>query len=152
MEIEARLSELEDELNNTKKAKKFFHVMPHSHTDLGWLVTTDEQYQTYDGDESFYYGDVKDILDSTVNELLGNENYTFTYAEMKYFSQWFDEQDENLKDDVRGLVDEGRLNLVNGGWSAPDEALTSYDYIIDNFQLGHEYLFHNFDFIPNISW
>ena len=37
---------------------------------------------------------------------------------------------------VKNLVKEGRLDLVSGGWSAPDEATTTYDEIIDNFMAG----------------
>jgi hypothetical protein len=37
---------------------------------------------------------------------------------------------------VQNLVKEGRLDLVSGGWSAPDEATTTYDEIIDNLMVG----------------
>ena len=45
-----------------------------------------------------------------------------------------------MKDDVRKLVSEGRLEFVGGGWSMPDEAVTHFDDIINNYMIGHEFL------------
>lgn len=71
---------------------------------------------------------------------------------MMYFHRWYQGLNKNLREDVADLVATGRLNLVNGGWSSPDEALTSYDYIIDNFMVGHQFLWEEFQFVPKISW
>ena len=35
---------------------------------------------------------------------------------------WWERQNETIKEQVRNLVREGRLEFVNGGWSANDEA------------------------------
>ena len=32
-----------------------------------------------------------------------------------------------MKEKVKGLIKRGQLDLVSGGWSAPDEATTTYD-------------------------
>jgi len=42
-----------------------------------------------------------------------------------------------MKDIVKGLVDEGRLEFVGGGWSMNDEAATHYEDIINNLFFGH---------------
>jgi hypothetical protein len=34
-------------------------------------------------------------------------------------------------------VSEGRLEFVNGGWVASDEACPTYEEIIDNIVMGH---------------
>jgi len=45
------------------------------------------------------------------------------------------------------------LNIVNGGWSAPDESCTSYDDVIDNFMGGHRFLKEEVGVEqPKISW
>ena len=137
--MEAAKSELkavEEELEKTKmKGKKFLHIIPHSHTDLGWLSTMSDFY-TGNDEQAFYIGSVKDILDTSVAELLRDPKHTFTFAETKYFQTWFYQQNDEMKQKVRGLVQSGRLDLVSGGWSAPDEATTQYDSIIDNFMMG----------------
>ena len=47
----------------------------------------------------------------------------------------------------------GQLLIVNGGFSAPDEAVTNSDDIIDNFMGGHQFLNREFGVDdPNISW
>jgi len=69
-----------------------------------------------------------------------NKNRTFAYAEIKYFKVWWDMQDNKTKDAVRLMVKEGRLDLVSGGWSAPDEATTQYDSILDNLHIGQHFL------------
>jgi len=75
-------------------------------------------------------------LDSSITELLNNDNHTFTYAEIKYFKLWYELQTPKMQKDVRQLVKDGRLDLVSGGWSAPDEATTQFDSLIDNWQIG----------------
>lgn len=37
---------------------------------------------------------------------------------------------------VRGFVEAGRLEFINGGWSMNDEASTYYRSIIDNMAIG----------------
>ena len=41
-----------------------------------------------------------------------------------------------MKDTVRKLVDEGRLEFIGGGWSMNDEAAAHYTAIIDNMAFG----------------
>jgi hypothetical protein len=41
---------------------------------------------------------------------------------------------------VRKLIENKQLNIVNGGISAPDEACTNYEDIINNFMIGHLFL------------
>ena len=80
------------------------------------------------------------ILTTTIEELLKDPKKKFTYVEMKFFSMWWNEQNEDTKAAVRGLVAEGRLEFVNGGWSMHDEACPHYEDMINNMMLGHEFL------------
>jgi lysosomal alpha-mannosidase len=41
-----------------------------------------------------------------------------------------------MKEDIKKLVNEGRLEFVNGGLIGNDEACTLYNDIIDNMLLG----------------
>ena len=41
---------------------------------------------------------------------------------------------------VRVLVTEGRIEILNGGWSIHDEACPYFDEMIDNLMAGHEFV------------
>jgi hypothetical protein len=99
--------------------------MPHSHVDEGWLATTNDTL-TGDDDNATFTGGVRDILDSVVEQLAkeGKTNRTFAFAQTKMFKEWYDIQPNITKEKVKGLVKDGRLDLVNGGWTTPDEATT----------------------------
>ena len=53
---------------NKTGAKRVLHLVPHSHTDEGWLSTVEDFY-TGEDESSIYIGCVRDILDSTIEEL-----------------------------------------------------------------------------------
>ena len=72
---------------------------------------------------------------------------------MKFFKMWWGQQDEAKKQSVRKLIKNGQLNIVNGGLSAPDEAVTSHDDLIDNFMSGHKFIAEELKSTePTISW
>ena len=50
------------------------------------------------------------------------------------------------------LVNEGRLQFVNAGWSMHDEACTHHDDIMNNMIFGHEFLLREFNYVPTIGW
>lgn len=51
-----------------------------------------------------------------MRELEKDPNKRFVYVEMAYFWRWWNEQNLTMKQLVRTLVDEGRLEFVIGGW------------------------------------
>lgn len=53
----------------------------------------------------------------------------------------WNEQTEDKRDVVRQLVQEGRLEFINGGWCMNDEAATHYNDIIDQMSWGLRYKF-----------
>ena len=57
-----------------------------------------------------------------------------------------------MKNNVRLLVNEKRLEFVNGGWSMHDEACPSYDDMLINMQHGHAFLLAEFGVRPTIGW
>ena len=63
-------------------------------------------------------------------------NFRFIQVETAFFWRWWSQQDDGMKDTVHYLVNEGRLELIGGGWSMQDEAATHYSGVIDNMALG----------------
>jgi len=125
-------------LKSARNSKLTVHLVHHTHDDVGWLKTVDEYFT---GQMSYIQNaNVKLILDSTIAELIKDKKKRFSYVEMKFFSMWWETQTENMKDEVRRLVAEGRLELLNAGWSMHDEACPYYEDMINNMMAGHEFV------------
>jgi lysosomal alpha-mannosidase len=104
--------------------------VPHTHDDVGWLKTPDEYFSGTKYE--IQRADVELILESMIRELIRDPTKRFSYVEMKFFSLWWYQQDETLKNTVRQLVQEGRLEFLNAGWSMSDEAAPHFDDFINN--------------------
>ena len=78
------------------------------------------------------------IIDSVIPALVADPTKRFIYVESAFFWRWWGEQDAAMRATVRGLVEEGRLEFIGGGWSMNDEAAAHYNAIIDNMALGLE--------------
>ncbi|XP_052766957.1 alpha-mannosidase 2-like isoform X2 [Mya arenaria] len=117
-------------------------IMPFTHVDPGWLQTLDE----------YYMFSVRNILDGMVRKLVFYPELTFIWAEIVFFSMWWNEQNKEIKQNVRDLVKQGRLEFVSGGWVMPDEASTSYTSVIDQQTEGHQWLLDNVGVTPSNSW
>ena len=126
------------------------HVVPHSHDDIGWLKTVDQYF--YGSAEDIQFTNVNVELTSVVNALLDNPSRKFSEVEMKFFSMWWNEQSDTMKDKVRGLVNNGQLELINGGWAMHDEACPTYEDMINNMMIGHDFILSEFGVKPRIGW
>ena len=65
---------------------------------------------------------------------------------------WWKDQTEELKSQVRLLVSEGRLELLNAGWSMHDEACPHFEDMLNNMQAGHDFVLAEFGVKPRIGW
>lgn len=142
-----------------KREKIVVHYLPHSHTDLGWINTLDEYFEGVEvGREGVVKGmnKVYDIIDTAITELEKYDYRTFTFAETKFFQMWWSQQTPEKQERVRALVSAGQLELINGGWSAPDEALPPYDDLLNNWMIAHDFLVSQFGYenVPGlrIGW
>ena len=81
-----------------------------------------------------------------------NSTLKFTYVEMGYFKPWYLSQSPEKKNVVKSLIKNKQLEIVNGGWSANDEATPHFDDIIDNMMVGHQFLDEEFGVKPTIGW
>ncbi|CDW74355.1 glycosyl hydrolases family 38 protein [Stylonychia lemnae] len=128
----------------------YVHLLAHTHDDVGWLKTVDEYYSGTQVNVA--YADVEMILDTVVFELLQDPTKKFTYVEMKFFSMWWKNQTDDIKNKVRMLVQQGRLEIVNAGWSMHDEACINYEDMMNNMMKGHEFLLNEIGVKPRIGW
>ena len=112
-------------------AKKLtVHIMPHSHNDPGWIKTLEQYYETQ----------TRSILTTVVDGLTGHPNRKFIWAEISYFSRWWKDQGESMREKARRLIQNKQLELVTSGWVMPDEANTHFYSLIDQLNLGHSWV------------
>ncbi|XP_062548691.1 lysosomal alpha-mannosidase-like isoform X3 [Armigeres subalbatus] len=135
-----------------KKDMLNVHLVPHTHDDVGWLKTLDQYY--YGSRTSIQKAGVQYILDSVIQSLLKDPSRRFIYVESAFFFKWWTEQTPELQDQVRELVNQGRLEFIGGAWSMNDEATTHYQSIIDQFTWGLRRLNDTFGECgrPRIGW
>lgn len=130
--------------DQNKTTKRTLHIVPHSHVDDQTSrkdyqkklseQTNDDLYKK--GMPTGFIGSVDDILDSVLQELYFDGNKTFTFGDLKFFKHWYDKLNSTVKADIKTMVQNGQLDLINGGWMPPDEALTQYDSLLDSFMVG----------------
>ncbi|XP_068460344.1 lysosomal alpha-mannosidase [Clinocottus analis] len=128
------------------------HLVPHTHDDVGWLKTVDQYY--YGDRNDIQHAGVQYILDSVVDQLLKNPDRRFIYVETAFFYRWWRRQSPGMQRTVKQLVDEGRLEFVNGGWCMSDEATTHYSAVIDQMTMGLRFLNDTFGSCgrPRVAW
>jgi lysosomal alpha-mannosidase len=105
--------------------------------------------KTFDG---YYQDQVRYIFDTVSMNLINDKSKTFAISEIVFFERWWEEQNDWKKEKFREVVKEGRVEFVGGGWTMNDEACTYYEDIIDQIQLGHEFLRKEFNIQPKVAW
>ncbi len=110
------------------------HIVPHTHDDTGWQITVDQ----------YFYLDVYYVIDTVVRQLAEDPNKRFMYVETGFFARWWDQQPPRVKEMTKQLVQEGRLEFINGGWCMHDEASPYYVEMVDQTTRGHMFLKKNF--------
>uniref|UniRef100_A0A674BD51 mannosyl-oligosaccharide 1,3-1,6-alpha-mannosidase n=1 Tax=Salmo trutta TaxID=8032 RepID=A0A674BD51_SALTR len=117
-------------------------VVPHSHNDPGWLKTFDE----------YYRDQTQHILNNIVVKLHEDSRRKMIWSEISYFSKWWDNIDDQKRDAVKSLFEQGQLEITTGGWVMPDEANSHYFALIDQLLEGHQWLERNVGVKPQTGW
>jgi len=127
----------------TQQNKLQVFVVPHSHNDPGWIKTF----------ERYYQDQTRNILDTMVRKMMEYPKMKFIWAEISYLSMWWMEQSADVRENVQKLLEEGRLEIVTGGYVMPDEANSHYTAILEQLLYGHEWCNINLNgYKPNSGW
>ncbi|XP_060520800.1 lysosomal alpha-mannosidase-like [Cylas formicarius] len=153
--IESKVRESQcgyESCNPSKDGYINIHLVPHSHDDVGWLKTVDQYY--YGARNEIYKAGVQFIYDTVLDSLLRKKNRRFIAVETAFFWKWWTEQEEDVREDVRNLVNTGQLEFISGGWSMNDEGVTNYQSIIDQMTWGLRILNDTFGEcgVPKTGW
>lgn len=131
-----------DEKRWNKKHKLKVFVIPHSHNDPGWVKTLEEYYRTQ----------TKHILDNMLEKLGEDHRRKFIWAEISYFSMWWDELDDQARKKVKWFLKSNQLEIVTGGWVMNDEANSHWISIVHQLTDGHQWLQKHLNYTPKSSW
>jgi hypothetical protein len=109
-----------------------FHIIPHSHCDAAYKKTFDEYYET----------EVRNVLISVLEAIPRDPSRRFVWAETIFLTRWWKDPRTTAaqKKLFQELLNNGRLEIVNGGWVMHDEGITRYDSQIHQMTLGHDRL------------
>lgn len=131
---------------NTRKCLNV-HIVPHSHDDVGWLLTPERYYDgCYDP-----MGGVQSIISSMVEALAANSSRTFVQVESYFFNRWWDRQSETTRAKCREIVKRGQFSFINGGWSMHDEACVHQESAVSNMATGAQFLRDKFGYTSNLT-
>jgi hypothetical protein len=114
-------------------------LVPHTHTDTGWLEDPDVSSK-----QQYYDEIVSSILNSLLKVLAKGENRRFVWAETYYLRRWYRETDAASRSALKELIKSGQLELVGGGLVQHDEALPSLDMMIRQLERGLDFLSEEF--------
>ncbi|XP_060769798.1 epididymis-specific alpha-mannosidase isoform X1 [Neoarius graeffei] len=118
-------------------------VIPHSHMDVGWVYTVQESMHAY----------ASNVYTTVVEELTRVKNRKFIAVEQEFFRLWWNTTASQWhKNQVRQLLQEGRLEFIIGGQVMHDEAVTDIDDAILQLTEGHGFLYETFGVRPRFSW
>jgi len=123
------------------------HIVPHSHDDVGWLLTPERYYDgCYDPT-----GGVQSIISSMVAALTANSSRTFAQVESYYFNRWWERQSAATKAATRAVVLKGQFDFINAGWSMHDEACVHQESAVSNMEVGAQFLRNEFGQTMNLT-
>ncbi len=77
---------------------------------------------------------------------------TFIWTEISFLSMWYESAHDARKVNLQHLIDEGRFEILTGGWVMTDEANVDTFGMVDQLVEGHQWLMDNLNVTAKSSW
>lgn len=125
-----------------KSKHKFEEILlfPHYHSDLEWWKTKEEYQIIMEG-----------VLTAAFELLREYPEFTYVIDQATSIEPYLKKHPEK-REILKKYVREGRVEVVGGTWSAPDENLPYGESLIRGFILGKQYFRKEFDAETKIAW
>jgi alpha-mannosidase len=77
---------------------------------------------------------------------------TFVWTEISFLSMWYSGAHDARRANFHQLIEEGRFEILTGGWVMTDEANVNIYGMVDQLIEGHEWLRTHLNVTPKSSW
>lgn len=111
-------------------AERVLIIGQSSHLDLDWLTSFDNYYEHF----------VKPIFISALDFLEVNSGHYYAIAEVSFIKRFVIDNPEGRGEEFINRVKDGRLVILGGGFSSPDNLLPDGEAIIMNYLKGKRWL------------
>ncbi len=91
------------------------------------------------------------IFDGMIAGLRDNPARTFIPEIAVFWERYLRDLNATALAEVRAMVARGAIEFAGGGWVQPDEAITRFEDLIDQFTLGHAFIFNALGAPPPVA-
>lgn len=127
--------------------ESYVYVVPHTHTDLGWLKTMKDYYEQ----GTLLSPDVHKILDSML-KTLHKPGRKYVFHDVGFLKLFWANLAATQKELVQQYVKKGKLEIANCGISMNDVLLPDHHEILYNFNNGRKWCKSNLGKVSKTSW
>ncbi|CAD8097963.1 unnamed protein product [Paramecium sonneborni] len=144
------VSEVCETMQHPIDAKLHFTI--HSHLEP-FQSFTFHQYQEGIYSEKYSKTICVDCLyEQVIETLVKYPDFTYVIGEICYFREFYEKQNETQQNIIKNFIQQGRIEIVNGGWVQNDQSSSNYQDIILQLQVGHQWVHQKFDQIIQTAW
>ena len=92
-------------------------------------------------------------MSGIIDHHIGNpkDESKFNFADISFLPLYFKNNPHRVAQ-FKQLLDSNKLDLLNCGYSMPDQALPHFDDLIGVFEYGREYCLKVLDRLPRVGW
>jgi len=120
--------------------EKRVFVIPHFHYDVAWVRTERE-----------YLKMVRKILDKVMRIMDKDDDFRYVVDQAFYLQELKTERPELFRQ-LTEKISEGRIEVVNAGYTMPDLNLVSPLAIKKNYEVMNDFVEEEFNTKPRVSW